>query len=54
MLQARQTIEIEIASGACLEYLPQETIIFEGATYRQDLENEGEVGVTTLISYDSR
>jgi urease accessory protein len=38
--QARQTVEITIDQGACLEYLPQETIIFEGATYRQDLKVE--------------
>ncbi|MBE9167378.1 urease accessory protein UreD [Pleurocapsales cyanobacterium LEGE 06147] len=38
--QARQAVEINIDRGACLEYLPQETIIFEGAIYRQDLRVE--------------
>jgi urease accessory protein len=36
-VQARQTIEINIDNGACLEWLPQETIVFNGALYRQDL-----------------
>ncbi|HLP87279.1 MAG TPA: urease accessory protein UreD [Nostocaceae cyanobacterium] len=36
-LQARQTIEIQVDAGACLEYLPQETILFNGGVYRQDL-----------------
>ncbi|WGV26511.1 urease accessory protein UreD [Halotia branconii] len=39
-LQARQTIEIQIDAGACLEWLPQETILFNGAIYRQDLRVE--------------
>lgn len=39
-LQARQNINIQIESGACLEYLPQETIVFAGAVYRQDLRVE--------------
>jgi urease accessory protein len=37
-LPARQTIEIQIDSGAGLEFLPQETILFDGAIYRQDLK----------------
>lgn len=37
---ARQTINIKIDTGACLEFLPQETIIFDGAIYRQDLRIE--------------
>ncbi|MEA5616660.1 urease accessory protein UreD [Cronbergia sp. UHCC 0137] len=36
-LPARQTVEIEVDAGACLEWLPQETILFNGAIYRQDL-----------------
>lgn len=36
-LQARQNIKIQINDGACLEWLPQETIVFDGANYRQDL-----------------
>lgn len=39
-LEARQTIEMQVADGACLEWLPQETIIFNGAIYRQDLRIE--------------
>ncbi len=37
---ARQTIEIQVDPGACLEWLPQETIVFNGAIYRQDLRVE--------------
>ncbi|MDZ7958904.1 MAG: urease accessory protein UreD [Aulosira sp. DedQUE10] len=39
-LQARQTIKIKVGAGACLEWLPQETIVFNGAIYRQDLRVE--------------
>ncbi|MBE9018840.1 urease accessory protein UreD [Chroococcidiopsidales cyanobacterium LEGE 13417] len=39
-LQARQIVEIQIDEGACLEWLPQETIVFNGANYRQDLRVE--------------
>ncbi len=38
--QARQSIEVHVAEGACLEWLPQETIVFNGAIYRQDLRVE--------------
>lgn len=34
---AQQTVTIAIDAGACLEYLPQENIVFSGAIYRQDL-----------------
>jgi urease accessory protein len=34
---AKQTINIDVESGACLEWLPQETIIFNGALYHQNL-----------------
>jgi urease accessory protein len=37
-LQAKQNIEIKVNQGGCLEYLPQETIVFDGAIYRQDTE----------------
>jgi urease accessory protein len=37
---AQQDITIKIDSGACLEYLPQETIIFNGAIYQQNLKVE--------------
>jgi urease accessory protein len=39
-LQARQTVDIQIERDACLEWLPQETIVFNGANYRQDLRVE--------------
>lgn len=39
-LEARQTIHINVAEGACLEWLPQETIVFNQALYRQDLHIE--------------
>lgn len=35
--EARQMIHIDVASGACLEWLPQETIVFNQAVYRQDM-----------------
>ncbi|MCT7988928.1 urease accessory protein UreD [Laspinema olomoucense] len=37
---ARQTIQIQVDSGAYCEWLPQESIIFNGAIYRQDLRIE--------------
>ncbi|PZV10784.1 MAG: urease accessory protein [Leptolyngbya sp.] len=36
-LEAQQTIQIHLAEGACLEWLPQETIVFDQAIYRQDM-----------------
>ncbi|MEA5595273.1 urease accessory protein UreD [Rivularia sp. UHCC 0363] len=36
-LQARQNIDIKIDNHACLEWLPQETIVFNDANYRQDI-----------------
>lgn len=39
-LEASQTIRMQVADGACLEWLPQETIVFDGAIYRQDLRVE--------------
>ncbi len=38
--QAKQTIEIQVDADAYLEWLPQETIVFNGAIYRQDLRVE--------------
>lgn len=38
--EARQTIQIQVDADACLEWLPQETIVFNGAIYRQDLRVE--------------
>ncbi|QIR36897.1 urease accessory protein UreD [Tolypothrix sp. PCC 7910] len=39
-LQARQIINIKVDAGACLEWLPQETIVFNSAIYQQDLRVE--------------
>lgn len=47
-LQATQNINIQIDAGACLEWLPQETIIFNGAIYRQDLRVELAPGASWL------
>ncbi|OWY69516.1 urease accessory protein [cyanobacterium TDX16] len=47
-LPARQTVEIQIDEGACLEWLPQETIVFKGANYRQDLRVELAPGASWL------
>lgn len=45
---AQQLIQIQLEAGACLEWLPQETIIFNGAIYRQDLRVELAPGATWL------
>ncbi|MEH2419482.1 MAG: urease accessory protein UreD [Nostoc sp.] len=47
-LQARQTIQMQVDAGACLEWLPQETILFNGAIYRQDLRIELATGASWL------
>ncbi|MEA5566363.1 urease accessory protein UreD [Anabaena sp. UHCC 0399] len=47
-LQAKQTIDIQVDAGACLEWLPQETILFNGAIYRQDLRVELATGASFL------
>jgi urease accessory protein len=39
-MEAGQSINIKIAKGAYLEWLPQETIVFNSAIYRQDLRVE--------------
>jgi urease accessory protein len=36
-LEVDQSVHIQIAEGACLEWLPQETIVFDQAIYRQDM-----------------
>ncbi|MCK6389332.1 MAG: urease accessory protein UreD, partial [Zoogloea sp.] len=33
---ASQTLELQVADGACLEWLPQESIVFDGARARMD------------------
>ncbi|BAZ30089.1 urease accessory protein D [Cylindrospermum sp. NIES-4074] len=47
-LQARQTLDIQVDDGACLEWLPQETILFNGAIYRQDVRVELATGGSFL------
>lgn len=47
-LQARQNIEMQVDTGACLEWLPQETILFNDAIYRQDLRVELATGGSWL------
>lgn len=46
--EAQQTIQIHIASGACLEWLPQETIVFDQALYRQEMRIDLEPEATWL------
>ena len=47
-LEARQNIQMQVANGACLEWLPQETIVFNGAIYRQDIRVELAPGASWL------
>ncbi|MEH1827403.1 MAG: urease accessory protein UreD [Nostoc sp.] len=47
-LQARQNIQMQVDTGACLEWLPQETILFNNAIYRQDLRVELATGASWL------
>ncbi|QLE44041.1 urease accessory protein UreD [Nostoc sp. C052] len=47
-LQARQNIQMQVDAGACLEWLPQETILFNDAIYRQDLRVELATGGSWL------
>ncbi|MEG4121368.1 urease accessory protein UreD [Microcoleus sp. N9_B4] len=39
-LESQQNIDIQLDIGANLEWLPQETIVFDGAIYRQNLRVE--------------
>ncbi|WP_239651791.1 urease accessory protein UreD [Neosynechococcus sphagnicola] len=39
-LAAQQVLQIQVAEGACLEWLPQETIVFSGADFRQQARIE--------------
>jgi urease accessory protein len=50
-LEARQSIQIQVAAGACLEWLPQETIVFNGAIYRQNMRVELTPGAFRLGNY---
>ncbi len=38
--EAQQTVCLTVDAGACLEWLPQETIVFNGANYRQETRIE--------------
>ncbi|WP_225913882.1 urease accessory protein UreD [Leptolyngbya ohadii] len=38
--EAQQTTQIRVGTAACLEWLPQETIVFDGAQYAQQLKVE--------------
>jgi urease accessory protein len=47
-LEARQEILVRVEPGAILEWLPQETIVFNQAVYRQDLKVELSPGASWL------
>ncbi len=47
-LPAKQSMQMRVDTDACLEWLPQETIVFDGAIYRQDLRVELAVGARWL------
>ncbi|MBM0741982.1 urease accessory protein UreD [Phormidium sp. CLA17] len=47
-LEAQQSVQIYIAEGACLEWLPQETIVFDQAIYRQDMRIDLAPGASWL------
>ena len=46
--RARQQIHIHVEAGACLEWLPQETIVFNGAVYQQQMTVELSPGASWL------
>jgi urease accessory protein len=45
---AKHNVKIKIDAEACLEFLPQETIVFDGAIYHQNLKVELAPGATWL------
>lgn len=47
-LEAQQQVQIQVGEGACLEWLPQETIVFDGALYRQQFKIELAAGATWI------
>lgn len=47
-LEAKQSIQMQVEADACLEWLPQETIVFNSAIYRQDLRVELAPGASWL------
>ena len=46
---SQQKIICRVAAGACLEWLPQETIIFNGAIWQQQMQIELEEGSVVLM-----
>jgi urease accessory protein len=46
--RARQQIHIHVEAGACLEWLPQQTIVFNGAVYQQQMTVELAPGASWL------
>ncbi|MDX2239202.1 MAG: urease accessory protein UreD [Leptolyngbyaceae cyanobacterium bins.302] len=46
--EAQQEVRIQIAPNACLEWLPQETIVFEQAQYRQQMRVDLAPGATWM------
>ncbi|MEQ9672001.1 urease accessory protein UreD [Coleofasciculus sp. G2-EDA-02] len=46
--RANQRIHIHVEAGACLEWLPQETIVFNGAVYQQQMTVELAPGASWL------
>ncbi|MEQ8970402.1 MAG: urease accessory protein UreD [Coleofasciculus sp. C1-SOL-03] len=45
---ANQRIHIHVEAGACLEWLPQQTIVFNGAVYQQQMKVELAPGASWL------
>jgi urease accessory protein len=48
-LQTQQTVHITVGADARLEWLPQETIVFDGAWFKQALRIDLEPGATALM-----
>jgi urease accessory protein len=48
-LQTQQTVQITVGRDARLEWLPQETIVFDGAWFKQALRIDLEPGATALL-----
>lgn len=48
---ARQTVHLKVAAGACLEWLPQEAILFDGADASQDIQIDLDA-TATLFGWD--
>ncbi len=48
-LESQQNIDIKLEIGANLEWLPQETIVFDGAIYQQNLRVELALKATILL-----